>query len=85
MSKTLEGFEATRWMGVFATGTTVDHLAARMQSEIAFVAAMPDVKAKLLSLGIEPVGSTPQQYSDLIRSEVQRWHKLIREQKISLD
>ena len=37
-----------------------------------------------IDFGIEPVG-TPQQYAELIRTEVQRWHQLIREQKISLD
>lgn len=36
------------------------------------------------NFGIEPVGSTSQQYADLIRTEVKRWHKLIRDQKISL-
>ncbi|MDH4447028.1 MAG: tripartite tricarboxylate transporter substrate-binding protein [Acidovorax sp.] len=45
----------------------------------------PAIRQKLVDFGIEPVASTPQQYGDLIRTEVQRWHKLIREQKISLD
>ena len=44
----------------------------------------PDTET-LVDFGIEPVASTPQQYSDLNRAEVQRWHKLIRDQKISLD
>ena len=48
--------------------------------------AIPRVMTKRIEAdGAVPVGSTPQQYADLIKSEVVRWHKLIREQKISLD
>ena len=58
---------------------------ATLQKQIATAINQPAVKQKLIDFGIEPVGSTPQQYGDLIRTEVQRWHQLIREQKISLD
>ena len=45
----------------------------------------PATRQKLIDFGIEPIGSTPQQYSDLIRTETVRWHKLIKAQSISLD
>jgi tripartite-type tricarboxylate transporter receptor subunit TctC len=56
-----------------------------LQKQIAAAIQEPAVNQKLVDFGIEPVGSTPQQYAQLIRTEVQKWHKVIRDQKISLD
>jgi hypothetical protein len=45
----------------------------------------PAVKQRLIDFGVEPVASSSQQYADLLKSETVRWHKLIRDQKITLD
>jgi tripartite-type tricarboxylate transporter receptor subunit TctC len=52
-----------------------------------FVAAInqPSVRQRLIDFGVEPVGSSPQQYAELLRTETVRWHKLIKDQKITLD
>ena len=64
--------------------TPADTVAA-LQKQVATAIQQPAIRQKLIDFGIEPVGSTPQQYAELIRTEVQRWHQLICEQKISLD
>jgi len=43
------------------------------------------VNKKLVEFGIEPVGSTPQEYAALVKSESDLWQKLIRDLKITLD
>jgi tripartite-type tricarboxylate transporter receptor subunit TctC len=45
----------------------------------------PAVKQRLIDFGVEPVAGSAQQYADLLKSETVRWHKLIRDQKITLD
>ncbi|MCI5067524.1 tripartite tricarboxylate transporter substrate binding protein [Acidovorax sp.] len=80
-----KGVEASAQVGVVAPAGTPTDVVAALQKQVAAAINQPAIRQKLVDFGIEPVGSTPQQYSDLIRSEVQRWHKLIREQKISLD
>ena len=45
----------------------------------------PEVNKKLVEFGVEPVGSTPEQFAQLLQSETVRWHKLIRELGITLD
>ena len=80
-----KGVEAAAQVGIVAPADTPADVVAALQKQVAAVIAQPAVRQKLVDFGIEPVASTPQQYSDLNRTEVQRWHKLIRDQKISLD
>ncbi|MBL0421504.1 tripartite tricarboxylate transporter substrate binding protein [Ramlibacter sp. AW1] len=80
-----KGVEAAAQVGVVAPAGTPADVVGALQKQIAAAIQTPAIRQKLIDFGIEPVGSTPQQYADLNRAEVQRWHKLIREQKISLD
>jgi len=80
-----KGVEAAAQVGVVAPAGTPAETVLALQKQIAAVIQQPAIKQKLIDFGIEPIASTPQQYTDLNRVEVQRWHKLIHEQKISLD
>lgn len=80
-----KNLEAAALVGVVAPANTPNDVVNSLQKQIAQAIQEPTVNQKLVDFGIEPVGSTPQQYAQLIRSEVQKWHKVIREQKISLD
>ncbi len=77
--------EASAQVGVVAPATTPPEVVNALRTQIAAAIEQPAVKQKLVDFGIEPVANTPQQYADFIRSEVVRWHKLIKVQKISLD
>lgn len=81
----ITGVEASAQVGVVAPAGTPPDVVAALQKQIAFAINQPAVRQKLIDFGIEPVGNTPQQYAELNRTQVQRWHKLIRDQKISLD
>ena len=47
--------------------------------------ALPDVRQRLDALGFEPVGSTPEETTAFLRSELARWGKVIRERGITLE
>lgn len=81
----IKGVEASAQVGIVAPANTPAETVAALQKQVATAIQQPAIRQKLIDFGIEPVGSTPQQYAELIRTEVQRWHQLIREQKISLD
>ncbi len=81
----IKGVEASAQVGIVAPANTPTDTVAALQKQVATAIQQPAIRQKLIDFGIEPVGSTPQQYAELIRTEVQRWHQLIREQKISLD
>ncbi|MFD0667457.1 Bug family tripartite tricarboxylate transporter substrate binding protein [Ramlibacter sp. MAHUQ-53] len=80
-----KGVEAAAQVGVVAPAGTPADVVGALQRQVAAAIQQPAVRQKLVDFGIEPVGSTPQQYADLNRAEARRWHKLIRDQKISLD
>ena len=80
-----KGVEAAAQVGVVAPAGTPAETVAALQKQIAAAINQPAVRQKLIDFGIEPVASTPQDYASLIRSEVTRWHKVIRDQHISLD
>jgi len=80
-----KGVEAAAQVGVVAPAGTPVEVVNTLQKQIATAINTPAVRQKLIDFGIEPVASTPKEYSDLIRSEVVRWHALIQKQKISLD
>ena len=64
--------------GLLAPGGTPPEIVDRLHREIVKVVAMPDVRARLSALGFEPIGSTPKQFAERIRSEIDKWAKVIR-------
>ena len=78
-------FEATTWYGLVGPGKLPAAMAKRMNEDINKVLAMPDVKEKLDQYGAEDGGGTAQQFANFIRSEQQKWGKVIKEAKVTLD
>ncbi|MBI4190482.1 MAG: tripartite tricarboxylate transporter substrate binding protein [Betaproteobacteria bacterium] len=74
----LSGFEATNPTGVLAPVATPREIVAKLQQEIARIVNMPDIRERLLGLGAEPVGSTPEQFGEYIRTEIAKWAKVVK-------
>lgn len=72
------GVEATAWYGVLAPAGAPKPVVARLHGEIVRILKLPDVVQRLDALGFERVGSTPEQFSDYIRSETRKWEKVVR-------
>jgi tripartite-type tricarboxylate transporter receptor subunit TctC len=72
------GMEGENWFGVFVPAGTPSDIVARLHHEIVEVVALPDMKERLAAVGFEPVGSTPQEFSDRIAVELAKWGKVIR-------
>nr|WP_245845008.1 tripartite tricarboxylate transporter substrate binding protein [Noviherbaspirillum humi] len=77
--------EAAALVGMVAPAATPADVVNTLQKQVAAAINQPAVKQRLIDFGVEPVGSTPQQFADLLQSEIVRWHKVIKDQKISLD
>jgi tripartite-type tricarboxylate transporter receptor subunit TctC len=81
----LKGFEANNWYGLFAPAGTPREIVARVHAETAKALAMPDVKARLLDAGIIATPSTPEQFTGYIKSETQKWAKVVKAANIKAD
>lgn len=77
--------EAAALVGMVVPAATPPEVVAALNKQV--VAAINDsaVHKRLEDFGVEPVGSTPAQFAELLRTETVRWQKLIRELKITLD
>jgi tripartite-type tricarboxylate transporter receptor subunit TctC len=85
MNETMPGFEVTQWYGILAPAGTPAAITDRLQKEIATAIANPKVAQLFVKLGTQPVSSTPGEFSALIRSEIERWTKVIKAAGIKAD
>jgi tripartite-type tricarboxylate transporter receptor subunit TctC len=72
------GYEATSWNGFAVRAGTPRALISRLQQETRQAIAVAEVKDRMFSLGIEPVGSTPEQFAAHIRAERDKWIPLFK-------
>jgi tripartite-type tricarboxylate transporter receptor subunit TctC len=70
--------EFDNWFSVFAPAGTPGEIITYLNREIARSMAVPDVRERLVALGFEPVGSTPEQFAGQIEIEIEKWATVIR-------
>ena len=85
VAATVPGFEAIQLLGVFAPARTPAARINRLSKEIVQVLNQSEVKTRLLGFGLEAAGSTPQEFATLLKSEMTKWGKLIKEAGIKGD
>jgi tripartite-type tricarboxylate transporter receptor subunit TctC len=71
-------FDRYTWFGMFAPAGTPPALVARLQREIVAALQAPDLLERFANVGAEPVGSTPAEFVERIRSDAARWSEVIR-------
>jgi tripartite-type tricarboxylate transporter receptor subunit TctC len=65
-------------LGVLVPGGTSQEVIDRLHREIARIVALPDVRGRLSALGFEPIASTPEEFAERIKWEIDKWAKVIR-------
>ena len=74
----LPGYQSIGISGIFAPANTPAKIINRLSQEIARLTNRADVKEKFLSLGAEPVGSSPEEFSAFIKSDMATWGNVIK-------
>lgn len=77
--------EAAALVGVVVPAATPPEVVNTLNRQIVAAIHEPAVRTRMIDFGVEPVGNTPAQYAELLKNESTRWHKLIRDLKITLD
>jgi tripartite-type tricarboxylate transporter receptor subunit TctC len=73
------GFDVTQWYGLLAPAATPRAIIDRLQRETVTLLRLPDVVSRMASDGSEPIGSTSAQFTAHIRSEIQKWTKVVKD------
>lgn len=81
----LTGFEVGSWQGVFAPAATPPAIIKRLNAEIVKILNTAEVREKLVALGAEPVGDTPEQFGAYVKAEVIKWSDVVRKSGAKVD
>jgi tripartite-type tricarboxylate transporter receptor subunit TctC len=81
----LPGFDAVSWVGIFAPAKTPRPIVEKLQKEIAAALQSDKVKERYAILGIEPVGNSPEQFTEQIRADLARWGEVVKAAKIKIE
>jgi tripartite-type tricarboxylate transporter receptor subunit TctC len=73
------GYDITTWHGIVAPANTSREIVLRLHAALARVVAQADVRRQLAAMGMEPVGSTPEQFAAAIAADVKRQSALMRD------
>jgi tripartite-type tricarboxylate transporter receptor subunit TctC len=76
IAETVPGFSAMSFIGVIAPAHVRKDLLHRISADIAKAVKSPDLAERMTQLGMEPVGSTPEEYDATIRAEIDKWTKV---------
>lgn len=79
------GFETFNWYGISGPGKLPAPIARKMNKDIQSVLALPDVREKFDSFGVEDGGGSPDRFAELLRSEIAKWAKVAKEANVRVD
>jgi tripartite-type tricarboxylate transporter receptor subunit TctC len=80
-----KGFNAVTWFGLLAPAGTPKDVLARLNAEFNKALQQPALRKKLGDEGADPVGGTPEQFAALIRDDLVRWGKVVKESGAKVD
>ena len=75
----LPGFDAPAWNGVLVPARTPQSVIAKLNAELVKDLKLPDVLERITALGFEPVGNTPQEFGEFLKTELVKWAKVAKE------
>ena len=73
------GFEAVPWFGLMAPAGTPQPIVDKIHKEAVRVLALPDVRKRLAELGLDVIGGTPAELTEVMRKETPAWAKMIKD------
>ena len=81
----LPGYDMATWYGLVAPANLPVEIRNRLNKELQSILADPKFKDKLIAQGADPMPGSPEQFSAFIKSEIEKWRKLIAQSQITVD
>ena len=81
----LPGYEAYSWAALVAPAGTPKDIVAKISSDLQRVMTQPDVKQRLFDAGAEAMPTSPEKLAQMLRSEIEKWAKVVKAANIRMD
>lgn len=85
IAETYKGFDAVTWFGIVGPANLPKDVVAKLNADINKVLNEPELRKKLGDQGADVAGSTPEQFATLIREDMARWGKIVKESNAKID
>jgi tripartite-type tricarboxylate transporter receptor subunit TctC len=79
VAESVPGYNVQSWYGVWMPKGTPKEIVAKISKEVAEIFKTPDMRQRLVTLGVEPTTSTPEEFAAFTVSEMKRWSELVKE------
>ena len=79
IAESLPGYDASTWGGILAPAGTPTDVVSKLNASINAALKMEDVRSRLMGAGIEIQGGTPEAFAEVIRIEVDKWGRIVKE------
>ena len=81
----LKGFDLGTWFGVLAPAGTPTEILTRLNAEIVKIINSADFRRRMDEIGAEPIGNSIEQMAKQIRSDTERFAKLVKDAKVAIE
>jgi tripartite-type tricarboxylate transporter receptor subunit TctC len=81
----LPGFSITAWIGVVAPKGTPNEIVQKLNLEIGRALKDPEFARQISTMGIDPLGSTPDEFAAFLRKEIPRWKQLVQDAEVKVE
>jgi tripartite-type tricarboxylate transporter receptor subunit TctC len=82
MEAGVKGYESATWYAVLAPAKTSKEIVGKLNGDIVAILKQPEVRDRLSKEGADPVGSTPQELAAYMKSEIEKWSKVVKAARI---
>ena len=85
VTELLPGYDGDGWQGIYVPAATPKDIVERLNTEIVKVLRQPDVKNRLVELGLQPVGNSVEEFTRVTRADFEKWGKIAKANNIRID
>jgi tripartite-type tricarboxylate transporter receptor subunit TctC len=78
VAESVPGYEMVLWIGVFAPAGTPGEIAAKLTDEVMRIVKLPDIREKLVGMGVDPLGNSSEETAGRIRREIDRYGPVVK-------
>ncbi|WP_428564739.1 Bug family tripartite tricarboxylate transporter substrate binding protein [Ramlibacter sp.] len=79
------GFEPNGWFGLFVPAGTPPEIVRKLSAETARIVRLPEVAERFAGLGINPLGSTSDEFAAVLRADAPKWAQIVKAANIKID